>query len=95
MRRTQYGFSPTVILVVINIVVYIYTSYRGGNFVITAENVLRVYGQFNYAVLNLGLWWQLITSMFVHVSIAHLAGNMFFLFIFGLRAEDLFVDSEY
>jgi rhomboid protease GluP len=33
--------------------------------------------------------------MFVHVSIVHLLGNMFFLLIFGLRAEELFSLKEY
>jgi rhomboid protease GluP len=42
-----------------------------------------------------GWWWQLITSMFVHVNIVHIAGNMFFLLIFGLRAEEFFSTQEY
>jgi rhomboid protease GluP len=33
--------------------------------------------------------------MFVHANIVHLAGNMFFLLIFGLRAEELFSTKEY
>ena len=60
-----------------------------------SNNVLAIYGQFGYAVLSRGWWWQLITSMFVHVHMVHLASNMFFLLIFGLRAEDLFTDKQY
>lgn len=60
-----------------------------------SNNVLAIYGQFGYAVLGRGWWWQLITSMFVHVHIVHLASNMFFLLIFGFRAEDLFTDTQY
>ncbi len=78
----------------VNIAVYIYTSFLGNSFVRTPESVLRIYGQYNYAVLRLGWWWQLITSMFVHAGMAHIAGNMFFLLIFGLRAEELFTDAE-
>ena len=33
--------------------------------------------------------------MFVHASIAHLVGNMLFLFIFGLRGEEMFSLPEY
>jgi len=33
--------------------------------------------------------------MFVHVDIVHLLGNMLFLLIFGLRAEELFKPVEY
>lgn len=87
--------SPTFFLVAINIVVYIYTSFLGDSFVLTANDVLKIYGQSGYAVLHSGWWWQLITSMFVHVHITHLASNMFFLLIFGLRAEELFTATEY
>jgi rhomboid protease GluP len=33
--------------------------------------------------------------MFIHASIVHLAGNLMFLLIFGLRAEEMFSLSEY
>ena len=33
--------------------------------------------------------------MFVHANLAHLANNMIFLLIFGLRAEELFTEKEY
>jgi rhomboid protease GluP len=33
--------------------------------------------------------------MFVHANIAHIAGNMLFLLIFGLRSEELFSLPEY
>lgn len=73
---------------------YVYTSLLSGDFVYTNENVLLMYGQWNFAVFS-GYYWQLITSMFVHVSIVHIGSNMLFLFIFGLRAEDLFSTLEY
>jgi len=57
--------------------------------------MLILYGQVNGLVLYAGWYWQLLTSMFVHVSIVHLAGNMLFLLIFGLRAEDMFTTTEY
>jgi rhomboid protease GluP len=93
--RRIYGFSPTFFLVVVNLAVYIYTSLLGNSFFHTADSILKIYGQYAYAVFYYGWWWQLITSMFVHVDIVHLAGNMFFLLIFGLRAEELFTDIDY
>ncbi len=90
-----YRFSPTFVLVVVNVAVYIYTSLLGNNFVLTADSVLATYCQSTYALLYRGWWWQLITSMFVHVSIIHLASNMLFLIIFGMRVEELFKDTEY
>lgn len=34
-----------------------------------------------------GEWWRLLTAMFVHVSLVHLAVNLFFLWFFGKRME--------
>ncbi len=95
LRSRTYGISPTFVLILVNVAVYLYTSLVGNNFLFTADNVLKIYGQSGYAVFYGGWWWQLITSMFVHVNIVHLASNMFFLLIFGLRAEELFSDTEY
>jgi membrane associated rhomboid family serine protease len=41
------------------------------------------------AVLN-GAWWQLISAQFVHLSIGHLLGNVFFLWFLGKRLERIF-----
>jgi len=85
---------PTVALIAANVVVYVYTSLLSGSFVVMSIDVLKAYGQFNKWVLD-GFYWQLLTAMFVHVNIVHLVSNMFFLFIFGLRAEELFTTPEY
>jgi rhomboid protease GluP len=87
-------FKPTYILLALNIAVYVYTSVAGGNFLETSWDMIVQYGQVNVLVLN-GWWWQLFTSMFVHASITHLVGNMLFLFIFGLRGEEMFSLPEY
>jgi rhomboid protease GluP len=86
--------SPTIFLVAVNVLVYVYTSVAGGNFIETNPNVLIQLGQFNISVLN-GAYWQLLTSIFVHVDIMHIGLNMLFLIIFGLRAEELFTTEEY
>ena len=86
--------TPTIFLVTANIVVYIFTSVVGGDFIQTSDSVLFQYGQFNLSVWN-GWFWQLLTSIFVHVDIMHLALNTLFLVIFGLRAEELFTTEEY
>jgi rhomboid protease GluP len=93
MRRRS-KLTPTMFLVVVNILVYVYTSLVGGNFIQTSTNVLLQFGQANSNVLS-GSYWQLLTSIFVHVDISHIALNMLFLIIFGLRAEELFTTEEY
>ncbi len=87
-------FKPTYILIALNIAVYVFTSVAGGNFVETSYDMILQYGQVNLFVLN-GWYWQLFTSLFVHASIMHLVGNMLFLFIFGLRGEEMFSLPEY
>ena len=81
-------------MVTLNLVVYAYTSVVGGNFIETNPEVLERLGQFNLYVMN-GWYWQLLTSIFVHVNVIHLFGNMFFLLIFGFRAEEFFKDEEF
>jgi len=92
--KIQLKLTPTTFLVTLNVLVYIYTSVVGGNFIETNTNVLFQFGQYNFSVLN-GDYWQLLTSIFVHVDISHVALNMLFLIIFGFRAEELFKIEEY
>ncbi|TRO48975.1 rhomboid family intramembrane serine protease [Candidatus Bathyarchaeota archaeon] len=88
-------FKPTYILIALNIAVYAYTSFVGGNFLNTDYSVLLQYGQVNDLVINSGYYYQLLTSMFIHADLTHIVGNMLFLFIFGLRGEEMFSLPEY
>ena len=94
MHSGSKKFMVTYIIIALNIIVYAYTAILSGNFVEIDDYVLRQYGQHNSFVLN-GGYWQLFSAMFVHVNLMHLLGNMFFLLIFGLRAEGLFKIQEY
>ncbi len=87
-------YKPTYILIAINVLVYIYTSVVGGNFLSTNDSMVFTYGQVNAFVFQ-GAYWQLFTSMFIHATIAHIVGNMLFLLIFGLRGEEMFSLPEY
>lgn len=94
MYKSSRMFMPTYVLIALNVAVYAYTSLLSGSFLETNESVLYQYGQVNGLVMQ-GWYWQLLTAMFVHVTIIHLVGNMLFLFIFGLRAEEMFDIKEY
>ena len=87
-------YKPTYILIAINVAAYIYTSIDGGNALVTSAVPVIMWGQVNAWVFQ-GEYWRLLTSMFVHASLAHIIGNMFFLFIFGLRGEEMFSLPEY
>ena len=88
-------FKPTYLLIALNVIFYIYTSIAGGNFLQTNENMILLYGQVNGLVIYYHWFWQLLTSLFVHIDIVHISGNMLFLLIFGLRAEEMFSLPEY
>jgi len=88
-------YKITVVLIALNVAMFIYTSIIGGNFLYTNIKVLYELGQVNGVIIYYGAYYQLFTSLFVHVSVIHLAGNMLFLLIFGLRAEEMFSLPEY
>ena len=87
-------YKPTYILIAINVVVYIISLIGGENPLSPSQDFVLVWGQVNAFVFE-GAYWQLFTSMFLHASIFHLVGNMLFLFIFGLRGEEMFSLSEF
>ena len=84
---------PTYVLITVNVAVYAFTSILSGSLT-TSDNVIIDLGQVNANVWN-GEVWRLFTAIFVHADILHISGNMFFLLIFGLRAEDMFDIKEY
>jgi len=87
-------YKPTYILIALNVAIYIVGAVIGGNALQTPNSVIVVWGQVNALVFE-GALWQLFTSMFIHATIFHLVGNMVFLFIFGLRGEEMFSLPEY
>ena len=86
-------YKVTFVLVALNVAVYVYTSVAGGSFFRYWGDPLNL-GQYNLAVFQ-GAYYQLFTAMFVNDGILHLAGNMLFLLIFGLRGEEMFSLPEY
>jgi rhomboid protease GluP len=87
-------YKPTYILIAVNVIIYVYTSLMGGSFLETNSKLVYEWGQVGGLVIE-GAYYQLFTSMFIHASIVHLAGNMIFLLVFGLRSEEMFSLPEY
>ncbi|QDA31445.1 rhomboid family intramembrane serine protease [Thermococcus indicus] len=84
----RYG-KATFTLFLINVAVYVVESILSGNPLSISIEVLARLGQWNYAVLNYGWWWQLLTAMFVHVGILHIGFNMYFLLMMGRQLEGI------
>jgi membrane associated rhomboid family serine protease len=83
-------------LITINAVVFIWEISVTGFFSnpIATETLFRNYGAVPESVLQ-GNIASLVTSMFMHGSIAHIIGNMVFLYVFGDNLEDRFGRLNY
>jgi membrane associated rhomboid family serine protease len=85
----------TVALILANVVVYVLAAGHGGSLLSGPDaHELIKYGATPYALTHSGAhtqiapWETVFTSMFMHASILHIAGNMLFLWIFGNNVED-------
>lgn len=90
-RRPGWTIAPaTYILIGINCAVFLMMIFRGVSAISPDTDQLLRWGANNgFDVLSLGQWWRIITAMFVHVGILHLATNMWCLWNLGLLAEPL------
>ncbi len=90
-RRPGWALSPaTYLLVGINCAVFLAMVAHGVSFGAPTTTDLMHWGADNAgAVLLGGQWWRIVTAMFVHVGILHLAVNMWCLWNLSLLAEPL------
>ncbi len=92
------------ILIVINIVVFIYYQQWGGNqaftmsFATVPAEILSgrdVVYEGNIGVTPMPVYFTFFTSMFMHGSIGHIAGNMLYLWVFGDNLENVMGHRRY
>ncbi len=89
-RRRWASAPATYLLVGINCAVYLMMVARGVSMWSPTVDQLMHWGADNAgSVLIYGQWWRILTAMFVHVGILHLATNMWCLWNLGLLAEPL------
>jgi len=90
-KRATWATAPaTYTLLGINCAVFLGMVLTGVSFLSPTVGQLVHWGANNGSyVLIAGQWWRLITAMFVHVGIIHIAANMWCLWNLGLLAEPL------
>ena len=89
-RRRWAAAWASYLLVGINCAVFLLMVLRGSSIWMPAPEQLMFWGADNAGnVLLGGQWWRIVTAMFVHVGIVHLATNMWCLWNLGLLAEPL------
>lgn len=74
----------TIGLIFVNVVMFLLTMPWGGGM----EGLWEDLALYPVAVTNGAHLWGLVTHMFLHAGLLHIAGNMLFLWIFGDNLED-------
>jgi membrane associated rhomboid family serine protease len=89
------GQAPvTRILIAINVAVYLLTAAQGNGFNAPGGQLFTkwiLYGPF----VAQGDWWRLVTAMFLHASIIHIAFNMISLYLIGTPVEQYLGKARY
>lgn len=79
----------TYVLLAINIGVFLAMVHAGVSAKMPTELNLMHFGANNAEAVLHGQWWRVVTAMFVHVGLFHLATNMWCLWNLGLLGEPL------
>jgi len=84
-------------LIVINVIIFL-LSYAPHEVIISghrAMETLRPWAQIFRLYPALPYLWQFVTYAFLHASVAHIAGNMYFLYLFGNNVNDKLGNISY
>ena len=84
------GDYVTKALVGANILVFGAAGLAGAGFFVPNAEILVAWGTNVGPLTTDGQWWRLVTSMFLHFGVFHLALNMWALYVGGRLAERLF-----
>ncbi len=104
-REEEPWKGPTGVLFFLNVLFYVFAygfsvllKFEGNPVYIDIFSMpstsVVVFG-LSFLTLSDGWFWQIITNIFLHANLAHLFGNMLFLFIYGFALEERgFSDNE-
>ena len=86
-RAGSLAAPATVVLVGINVAIYLVTMFQGAGINRPGGKVLAEGALYGPAVAD-GDWYRLVTAMFLHGSLIHIAFNMFALYWLGTVVEE-------
>lgn len=75
----------TALMLVINLFVFLLVEFTGGSQ--NVEHMVKCGAADTSLILERGEWYRILTCMFLHFGMAHLANNMLVLFVLGGRLE--------
>ena len=87
--RNLFAAPATYVLVGINCAVFLWMVFHGVSARDPRTDQLVHYGATNAELILGGQWWRLLTAIFVHVGLLHIATNMWCLWNLGLLGEPL------
>ncbi|MBU3158302.1 rhomboid family intramembrane serine protease [Clostridium frigoris] len=89
----------TIIIIAINILMYVVTAYlsyiSSGSVLNSDTNVLVLLGAKVNELINQGQYYRLVTCMFLHGGIVHVAVNMYSLYAIGPMVESVYGKTKY
>ena len=77
-------------LVTANVLMFVAAAIGGAGIVVPSPSVLQAWGTNFGPLTTSGQWWRLVSSIFLHFGVLHLALNMWALYVGGRLAERLF-----
>ncbi len=77
--------AVNLILILVNIVYFLFIESIGST--LDTELMIRCGASYSDYIYNNGEYYRLVTSMFMHFGISHIANNMFILFLIGDNLE--------
>lgn len=92
-EKNKYWVTWSIIL--LNLIMYGISSILSGNPFNMDINVLNMLGAKNNELITAGQYYRLVTCMFLHGSIIHIASNMYSLYCVGYLVEKVYGRAKY
>jgi rhomboid protease GluP len=94
-RKSGIKWPVTASLIAVNVAVYAVTAFLSQDLINSNTDVLIFLGAKVNSLIAAGEYWRLVTCMFLHGGIIHLAVNMYSLYAVGPVIENFFGKRKY